>query len=98
MIIIRVLLVVSPASLEAFREHAADEGKSASALPGCVHYRFFEAVGEPGTVLLYEEWETLEAFEAYKASSAFKANAEKLFPMLAGKPDSAYFDGQPFGS
>ncbi len=96
MIVIRVWLDVAPEHLVAFREHAVAEGVASRTLDGCEAYGFHEGLGTPGRVLLYEEWTDFAAFERYKASAAFADNAKKLMPMLAGKPDSAYYDGRRF--
>ncbi|MCA9607335.1 MAG: antibiotic biosynthesis monooxygenase [Myxococcales bacterium] len=95
MIVIRVLLEVKLDQLDAFRAHAADEGRRARALAGCEQYAFFEETGQPGRFLLYEEWASPEAFSAYKSSPELEANGKVIFPMLAVKPNSAYWDAAP---
>lgn len=97
MIVVRVAFQVEEGSLSSFREHAKQEGVAARAQPGCAEYSFFEDVAQPGRVLLYEEWESQAAFDAYKASSAFADNAKVLFPLIVGKPSSAYYQAERVG-
>jgi quinol monooxygenase YgiN len=92
MFIARIALVIKDEQRDTFRSFAAVDGRAARALEGCVDYCFCEDVADPGRVLLYEEWATREAFEAYKASPVFDAGATRLRPMLASAPVSAYYE------
>lgn len=63
-------------------------------MEGCVAYAFLEDVGDANSVMLYEEWASRDAFDAYKASPAFVAAGAKLRPMLAEPPKSAYYESE----
>ena len=97
MIVIRVVLKVKPEHLQDFRKLAAVEGAAGRVREGCAEYAFFEDVGDSGRVLLYEEWESDAAFDAYKASPEFADNGKRIFPLLEGKPSSAYYRADKFG-
>ena len=42
--------------------------------------------------VLLERWESMAAFEAYLASDAFAAFRTDVGPLLAGPPESVYYD------
>lgn len=92
MFIARVELEIKPSEQDAFRAYASSDALEVRDLPGCVRYRFTEDVSEPSHVLLYEEWSSRAAFEAYKASPLFAAAGAKLRPMLSAPPTSAYYE------
>ena len=91
MFVIRIQLTLQAATRDAFRQWVVDAGLAARALTGCVEYTFGEDVADPLRVILYEEWTTQADFEAYKQSAVFAATSERLRPMLAQPPKSAYF-------
>lgn len=97
MLVIRVLMNVKPSAVDEFRAFAAEEGLAGQELAGCLHYAFYERVGTENGFLLYEEWESAQALDAYKASPAFSRNAERIFPLLEGKPESAYYASEQVG-
>jgi quinol monooxygenase YgiN len=61
-------------------------------LAGCLAYTLYQDISEPDGVLLYEEWKDMDVFNDYKNSAAFAEIMAKVFPLLKGKPDSAYFE------
>ena len=51
--------------------------------PGCRQFLAHQAVDDPARFFLYETYDSMEAFEAHRASSHFKENIEaKLAPLL----------------
>ena len=48
-------------------------------------------------MLLYEEWKTREAAEAYLGSDYFRDAGAILFPLMEGRPDSAYYEAERVG-
>jgi quinol monooxygenase YgiN len=61
---------------------------------GCEKFRLYADVTNENTFLLYEEWQSQTNFDTYKNSDYFKQNGEKLFPMMAEPPDTAYFEAE----
>jgi quinol monooxygenase YgiN len=92
MFIARVTLTIQDRQRDEFRRFASAEALEARALAGCVEYAFCEDVADPSRVLLYEEWSSRDAFEAYKKSALFEASGARLMPMLAGAPKSSYYE------
>ena len=64
------------------------------ALGGCRRYALFRDPHEPARFLLYEEWATAAAFDAYQSHRLRDAFAV-LRPMMAGSPDGEYFEAEP---
>lgn len=92
MIVIRVAVEVKPEEVSAFVDHVTQEMVDVKEFAGCERFHLYADVKDENKFLLYEEWQTLENFNAYKISDYFTENGKKLFPMLAMNPDSAYFD------
>lgn len=92
MIVIRVLVNVKPEASAAFVDLAKQEMVEVKQkFVGCERFALYSDVVQKDTFLLYEEWQTQENFDAYANSDYFKKNSEKLFAMMAGEPDTAYF-------
>lgn len=90
--IIRVQVNVKPEKKEAFIAHLNQEAVTVKQeFKGCEKFGLFVDTTDNNGFLLYEEWQSQELFNAYRESGLFKQNGAKLFPMMAGKPDSAYF-------
>ena len=94
MIVIRVKLHVKPEEKARFLDFLPEDIKATRAMPGNQRFEVYKSVDEEDTFLLYEEWDTLENFHAYKASDHFKQAGGVLFPMMVGEPDSAYFQAE----
>ena len=92
MIVIRVNVEVKPEETDAFVNHVTQEMIDVKSFAGCERFHLYTDIQDENKFLLYEEWETLENFKAYQTSAYFENNSKKLFPMMAGKPDSAYFE------
>jgi quinol monooxygenase YgiN len=87
---------VESGNKERFLEVLSQEAVGVRQLEGCVRFNIFEDVGDENALLLYEEWQSPESFNAYRTLPAFKAVGEQLFPLMAGKPDSAYYSAEVF--
>lgn len=93
--IIRVLVNVKPEERQAFITHLNQEAVAVKQqFKGCDIFSLFVDASTENSFLLYEEWQTQEHFSAYRSSDLFKQNGAVLFPMMADKPDSAYFSAE----
>lgn len=93
--VIRIILQVKPEARDAFTEIARSEYEQVPKnFEGCERYAFWDSIVNPGEVLLYEEWKSAEDFDHYRNSDYFKEIGQKLFPLLAGKPDAAYYQAE----
>jgi quinol monooxygenase YgiN len=73
------------------REKTAD----IKSFAGCLMVGVYRDIADEFTFLLYEEWDTNENFDAYRQSSLFQAEREKILPWLIAKPDAAHFFVHP---
>jgi len=96
--IIRVIINVKEESWSAFEEIAKHEFEQVpQRFDGCAKFAYWRSLVNSTEVLLYQEWESTEAFKAYRESDYFKELGGKLFPLLGGKPDAAYYEGTVVG-
>jgi len=95
---IRVLLRAKPGRqhdlLDALRQEARDVPAT---FAGCERYGYFVDPEDDHRVLLYEEWSDGSTFGAYPSSEYFERSGERLFPLLEGAPDSAYYESERVG-
>ncbi len=96
MIVIRIVIPVAPDKKAAFTKLLEQEAREVRRLEGCISFEVFEQVSDKNTLLLYEEWQRLEDFDAYRTSEAFKETGQQLFALMNGKPDSAYYSAAQF--
>lgn len=76
---------------------AAEAETMPEAFDGCELFVVSVAADDPNTVLIAEEWETKDHFDAYVGSAHFASVMSKVAPCLAGPPDSAYYEGERVG-
>jgi quinol monooxygenase YgiN len=96
MIVIHVGVKVRPEKRAAFLDLATGEEKVARGYPGCVQYHWSEVLSEQNAFSLYEEWETADAFNAYKATDHFKQLGEDFAPLMAAAPTTNYYQTEAY--
>lgn len=94
MMVIRVKVQVKPENKANFIDVMTESIGISRQFDGCLNFDLYEDVTDDNALLLYEEWDTTENFDAYKASDHFTASGKVLFPLMDGSPDSAYFDAE----
>jgi len=52
--------------------------------PGCISYGFYQDVGDPNTILVFEEWEDAAALERHFATPHMAAFAAEIPRFVAG--------------
>ncbi len=92
MFVVRVRLTVNPESKAALLSYMQVEATKNASIDGCEAYTLYQDTADARAFFLYEEWRDIEAFNAYKDSDAFEQIMTALSPLMAGKPDSAYYD------
>lgn len=68
MIVVTGEITVRPEDVERVRPHAIRMMEETAKEAGCIFYRFYEDLGRPGHIRVYEEWESLEALKAHGAA------------------------------
>lgn len=91
MIVIRIKLQVKPENKAEFVTFMAKSVEITNDFDGCLDYGFYEDITDEYAFILYEEWKTQAHFDKYRESEHFQESGKVLFPLMAGKPDSAYY-------
>ena len=95
---VRVAVRATPEHRERFLAQLAREEQDVPArFDGCERFRVYAHASDENELLLYEEWATRAAFDAYRTSEYFARAGAVLKPLLKGPPDSAYYDAVRIG-
>lgn len=94
MLVIRVKIQVVPQNKATLIKTLQEDIAISRQFAGCVQFNLYQDMADDNNMLLYEEWESSNQFDVYKASDHFKKLSEKLFPLMAGDPDSAYYQAE----
>lgn len=94
MIIAYILFSVSAENQELAIDTLNREAKTIRAMQGCETFLPFLDPADSQTVGVLHEWERLEDFEAYIASSSFKTIGKVLHPIMISPPQSKRFDAK----
>ena len=98
MFCVRVAVRVKPEARDRFvAQLKTEEREVPDRFAGCERFAVFSDPADPDNVLLYEEWTTRDAAEAYMRSDYFRAAGDVLFPLMDGSPDSAYYEAERVG-
>ncbi len=98
MFCVRVAVRVKPDGRERFvAQLKTEEREVPERFAGCERFAVFSDPADPHSVLLYEEWKTREAAEAYLRSDYFRDAGAILYPLMEGRPDSAYYVAERVG-
>ena len=98
MFCVRVELRVQPEGRDRLLDRLKrEESEVPDRFAGCERFAVFSDPSDPDRILLYEEWSTRDAAEAYMHSEYFRASADVLFPLMTGTPDSAYYEAERVG-
>jgi quinol monooxygenase YgiN len=94
MVVVRVAVQVKSEERVKFLEQVKRETVEIQRFEGLLKFKVYEDPLAVNSFLLYEEWHTVKDFNAYKYSDFFKQNGQIFNPMMAGKPDSAYYSAE----
>ena len=98
MFTVRVAVKVRPDGRDAFLAQLGKETREVpSQFVGCERFELFVDPADPQRVFLYEEWRDRDAAQVYMDSEYFTQSGEVLFPLMDGKPDSAYYESERVG-
>lgn len=75
----------APGDLEAAVELFAAQAKVVRNMAGCAHYALYRKPSGDGVAIL-QRWDTMEAFEAYRASAVFAELGKGLRPLMTAPP------------
>jgi quinol monooxygenase YgiN len=82
-----------PEATDRVRELLSRHAAASEAEPGCRMFRAHQAVEDPTVFVLYEVYESPEAFAAHRASDHFRTNVEQtLVPLLTERDWTVFGD------
>lgn len=55
---------------------------------GCISYDFYSSISDPSTILLFQEWESVDAVQAHFASDHMAVFLNQLPDLLTGEVSS----------
>lgn len=98
MFTMRVAIRVRPDGRERFlAQLKKEEQEVPERFEGCERFAVYHDPVDPDSLLLYEEWTSRQAADAYLQSDYFEAGGAILFPLMDGAPDSAYYEAERVG-
>jgi quinol monooxygenase YgiN len=98
MFTIRVAVRVRPEGRARFlTQLKREEQEVPERFDGCERFAVYSDPSDPNSLLLYEEWASREAADAYLTSDYFRAAGTVLYPLMDGSPDSAYYEADRVG-
>lgn len=96
MIVIHVQAKINPENRATFLDQIRHDSLVSRQFAGCARWSWAEDVSEANRFVLYEEWESSEAFSAYRDSEHFKQTGAAMFPLIDGQPITAYYQAEAF--
>lgn len=98
MLLARVRVTASPEGIKALVDLLSAEAETVpSMFDGCELFVVSVDSANEHTVMIAEEWSGKEQFDAYQTSDHFASIMAAAAPLLAGPPDSAYYQGERVG-
>lgn len=85
MIIVHSNIPIKPEHSEAAMRLAREMAASTQDEAGCISYEFFVGLEDPNTLVLLQEWETMEALVAHFQTAHMERFLEELPPLLASE-------------
>jgi len=90
--IAEIRVQIQPDLDAAFAEAIGSFVEHSRAAEGNLGFELLQVEGESRRFLLLEKWESQAAFVTYAGSEAFDTFRDQIGPMLAGPPESLYYD------
>ncbi len=70
----------------------AEVAASVSEQEGCLKYQWLRVPGSPAEFVVYAEFESKEAFEAYQQETLVRTAELEMIPLLAATPRHKHFE------
>ena len=92
MIIVHGTFPVKPELRDEALELMKDMSQVTRSEPGCVSYEFFIGLSDPDTLLLYQEWETVEALQDHYETKHMEEFIGQLPDILNGEVSTKRYE------
>jgi quinol monooxygenase YgiN len=91
-IVVHVQVQIDPAKEDVARAAALEMQAKTRAEPGCLGYRFVQAVDDPTTILVLEQWEDRAAMDAHGQTEHLGAFLVAMADVVTGAPSVTQFE------
>ncbi|MGA1674910.1 MAG: putative quinol monooxygenase, partial [Pseudomonadales bacterium] len=85
MIIVHGIIPLRPDTRDQALAMARRMAEATQAEPGCIAYDFYVGLGDPNRLLLFQEWESMEALAAHFETPHMDQFMRELPHVLAGE-------------
>lgn len=85
MIIVHGKIPIKPQCRERALELARQMADATQSEPGCVSYDFFVGLSDPNTLMLFQEWVTMDALMAHFQTEHMEVLLRELPELLSGE-------------
>lgn len=68
--------------------------EEACSMDNCLNYDVLVDTIEKGKLLIFQKWETAEAFEAYRSSDLFSRMIRELKPLMIAAPETNIYKAE----
>ena len=72
-------------NLDAAMDLISAQAETVRAMPGCTHYALYRKPSDDGVAIL-QQWDSMEAFDAYRTSETFADLGVGLRPIMTKPP------------
>ncbi len=93
MLILSGTVKMQPQDIAAIRDATLVMIAATRAEEGCIEYEFSEVIGEPGTMRIFERWESVDALQAHFAAPHMAEWQEAMKSVTVHSRDLARYEG-----
>ncbi|MFW2381475.1 MAG: putative quinol monooxygenase [Acidimicrobiales bacterium] len=93
MLILSGTVKMDPNDIAVIREAALAMIAATRAEAGCIEYEFSEVIGEPGSMRIFERWESVDALEAHFVAPHMAVWQEAMKSVTVHSRDLARYEG-----
>lgn len=83
--LITVEATIAASNLDVAMELFSDQAGTVQKMNGCKHYALYRNPSNDG-IAIVQQWDTMEAFDAYRASKTFALIGKELRPLMTAPP------------
>ncbi len=92
MVLVHIEVSAKPEVVSFLEIALAEVAASVSEQKGCLKYQWLRVPGSPADFVVYAEFESREAFEAYQQGRLVRTVELEMIPLLAAPPNYKHFE------
>ncbi|WP_460498825.1 putative quinol monooxygenase [Glycomyces tarimensis] len=96
MIVVHAFLYAKPETREAFKQGLAElQASTLAEDAGCLHYTFYQDIGDADRFVCVEQWQDMDSLEAHLAADHHARAGERLDALRARPAEVRVFTAEP---